>query len=636
MTYLFTNNQEIKNEVDGPISIAVYDSTGNNAHLNSNTYPLYVNLANNIIKISSDTSNPVVVSGDVTGNVKVSGDVTGNVLLKNNNVVVSGNVSLVDSNGNFNSNTYPLYVNSQITNLDNNPILVKYSDRTNTQLDTQERLRVTIPSQQWWYVPSIDKDTDLRFSESVVGTGANSYFIQNLASIYFTSGLTYSSNTALTGQVIRGSRRRHKIRPSVSHQFFTIHNWDGKEPNVTKRRGMFTAYNGIFFEVSDKLYAVVRRRLLDGTLVEKRIPCDQFSEDKLDGSGISGLDFRDTANTKLALTGYVANTTIKKTVSGSSEDVYNVTYTTSGNTSFISVGSKVTVTGVTPATYNGVAMIQSTTSNTITLSYTRNPGNYSSMSSGLLTHTNYHDMFNWWFDFNGGRTSKIRFGVNGATGPVVLHIEDFLGIISTQYENAPALMDRTEIINTGVPDYMPSFTTAGSSFNIEAEVELSPGFGVAKSSNTVILTKSSGQEYAVLAVGLRAGEPYQRGDVQIQSIEIIDIGNTNQNNYGVYEWRLVLNPTFDGTAVPAPTNIGKATRQWSFNTGTTITGGTTLTGGYLTSMQQEDVTNSLNFLNMGSNLTYDDADKVVLMVKIIANGTADGAILSTIRFIEAL
>jgi hypothetical protein len=609
MTYLFTNNQEIKNTQDGPISIAVYDTTGNTANLNSVQHPLYV--AGNV----GFTNNQVVVSNDLR---------------------ISGNVAIVDQYGHFNSTDYPVYVVSHVSNVENDPVLVKYADKTNPQLDAQERLRVTIPSQQWWYVPAIDKDGDLRFVESFAGANANSYFIQNLASVYLTSGTTYNSNTALTGQAIRGSRRRHKIRPGVSHEFFSIHNWDGAQPNVVKRRGMFTNYNGIFYEVTDKLYAVVRRRLLDGTLVENSIPFDQFSEDKLNGTGKSGLDFRESANTKLTLTGYVANSTVKKSITGSTEDVYNVTYTTSGNTSTLNIGSKVTVTGVTPTTYNGVAMVQSTTVNTITVSYTRNPGVYSSMSSGLLTHTAYHNMHNWWFDFNGGRTSKVRFGVNGVSGPVVLHVEDFVGNYATQYENAPALMDRTEIINTGVPDYMPSFTTAGSTYNVEAEVELNPGFGVAQSTNTVALVKSSGHEYAVLGLGLRAGEPYQRADMQIQGLQLIDLGNANQNNYGVYQWRLVLNPTLGGTAIPTPINVGKASRMWDYTTGTTLSGGIDLTGGYFTSTQTIDIKNALNFLNMGSNLDYTDADKLVLAVKIIANGTADGSILSSMTFIEDL
>lgn len=612
MTYLFTNNQEIKNTQDGPISIAVYDTTGDTANVNSITHPLYVagnvGLTSNQVFVTNDTAHPVNISG---------------------------NVAIIDQFGNYNSENHPVYVSSHVSNVENDPVLVKFADRTNPQLDAQQRLRVTIPAQQWWYTPSVDKDGDLRFQELFVGADANSHFLQNLANINITSGLTYNSNTALTGQAIRGSRRRHKIRPGVSHEFFSIHNWDGVQPNVTKRRGMFTNYNGIFYEVSDKLYAVVRRRLLDGTLVERKVPFDQFSEDVLDGTGESGLDFRESANTKLILTGYVTNSTIKKTIPASSEDVYNVTYTTSSNTAMIVVGSKATITGVTPSTYNGVVLIQSLTSNTITVSYPRNPGVYSSISSGLLTHTGYHHMNNWWVDFNGGRTSKVRFGVNGSNGPIVLHIEEFIDSIGTQYENAPALMDRTEIINTGIPDYIPSFTTAGSAFNIEAESELNPGFGIAQSTTAVTFNKDQHQEFAILGIALRAGEPYQRADLQLQGVDIVDIGNINQQNSGVYQWKLVLNPTLSGS-IPATTNVGKTARIWDYAAGVTVSGGIDLFGGYITSTSQIDVKTSLNFLNMGSNLDYSDSDKIVLVMKELTGGTGDGQIMASINFIEAL
>lgn len=40
MSYLFINNQEIKNTQDGPISVAIYDATGNSANTNSPSTPV--------------------------------------------------------------------------------------------------------------------------------------------------------------------------------------------------------------------------------------------------------------------------------------------------------------------------------------------------------------------------------------------------------------------------------------------------------------------------------------------------------------------------------------------------------------------------------------------------------------------
>lgn len=583
--------------------------------------------------------NVVVTSGNVNANV------SGNVVITSGSVDanVSGNVVafVYNANGTAVSNTAPLPItgNININTSANTPAFVKYADSTNVQLDATQRLRVAMQGQQWWYRPTIDKDGDLRFIESFAGTGANSFFVQNLGAIRLTSGNTYNANTSLTGQAIRISRRRHKIRPGASHQWFSIHNWQGITPNVTKRRGMFTQYNGIFFEVTDDLYCVIRRRLIDGTLSEDRIPRSSFSHDKLDGTGESGLDFRPTSNTQLALNSWAntANVTVS-----ASESVYNVRYNTTANTQTLEVGSMVTVSGMTPATYNGIAMVQSANSSTITLTYQDYPGAFSSMSSGLLTHTAYHNMQNWYFDFSGGATSKVRFGIHTVEGPQIIHIADYTGMrnLGTHFENAPALVDRTEIINTGIPAYIPSFTTAGTSVNVEAELELNPGFATADNNTGVVYTKTQTQEFAILGIGLRAGEPYQRADLQIQNLQIQDIANVNPQNSGVFFWRLVLNPTLGGDYADPGTATqllsGKASRHWHFTTNTTFSGGIDLMSGYFIQGGPIDVKTALNFLNTGSNIQYTDADKIVLIVKCLAGGSADSRIVASMNFIEAL
>jgi hypothetical protein len=39
---------------------------------------------------------------------------------------------------------------------------------------------------------------------------------------------------------------------------------------------------------------------------------------------------------------------------------------------------------------------------------------------------------------------------------------------------------------------------------------------------------------------------------------------------------------------------------------------------------------------LGSNIAYDDADKLVLVIKMPVDGTSDAALLATFNFIEAL
>ena len=504
----------------------------------------------------------------------------------------------------------------------------------NTQMDLSGRLRISYSGQQWWFVPMIDKDGDLRYGEYNTGTNSTCTFVQNLASVYLTSG------TADNGQATRYSRRRHKLRPGVSHQWFCSLNFDGIQPNVAKRAGMFTNFNGYFFEVSDDLYAVTRRRLTDGTLVETRVKRDEFSHDRLDGTGVvnpSGFNWLATTSSNLT----AASTTTVVAISTSTGNyAYQVTYTHDGTADDrFTVGDKVVVTGMTPTTMNNTPIITALTTNTVRLAYALNPGTFSSMSSGMISKngfTRHHTLF---MDFNGSRSGHVRFCIMGPLGPETLHVFDFSDDLGTASTNAPALMERMDIVNTGPVDHLPSMTTGGSSFNIEAELELNPGFGVASAAVPITFNKNTqvGSEFAVIGVGLRTGEPYQRADLQVNKLQMVDLGNLNPQNSGIFQWRLVLNPTLIG-AIPTPINAGKASRYWDYGQGITCSTGTgiTLMAGYAQGTFIGDTKTALNFLNMGSNLTYTDADKVVLFVKLLVGGTDNSSVVATIDFTESL
>ena len=498
-----------------------------------------------------------------------------------------------------------------------------------TQIDQSGRLRVSMPGVQWWYNSTVDKDGDLRMIESFT-SGATSLYIQNLANVFLTSG------TASNGKAIRLSRRRQKVRPGISHQYFGVWNWDGKQTNVVKRMGMYTSYNGYFFELSGtNMNVVVRRRLIDGTLVEERVEQNYWNGDKLDGNGPSKENWN-----ALTATGNIASWVSTTPINIGATTVWNVVYTmANGDADNFRQGSKVTVSGVTPSTFNGVALISNynTVTSRLTASYVTNPGTYSSMSNASMLQTGYHMMHTFWFDFMGGRTNRVRFGKVSDYGDIVLHTFNFDGLLGTAYENAPALTDRKEIFNTGAVAYTPSFTVDGVTFSVEAEADLNPGFGIANN-NTPIPYANVGEEYPILGVALREGEPYQRADIQIQSIQILDTINITSNSNGAsYAWRLVLNPTIGGT-IPAHTHIGRATRQWKYTQANTVSGGIDLVGGYCVSRSLDELRTSLNFLNLGSNVDNTDSDQVVLVVKMIAVGQGNngGAVVAHMNFIEAL
>jgi hypothetical protein len=489
-------------------------------------------------------------------------------------------------------------------------------------MDTAGRLRVAQSGQQWWYMPSVDADGDLRYQNQSSGTAATVSFVQNSAGVYLTSG------TDSTGVTIRASRRRHKVRPGASHVWTCGANFDGAQTSVTKRLGMFTNFNGMFFEVTDDLYVVIRRRLADGTLAEERVKRSDFNNDKLDGAGATGYNFNYT--TSASITAHVSTTS----VAVGATTVWQTVFATTQADHF-KLGTKVSVTGVTPTTFNDCPMVTARTNTSITLAYSTNPGSFTSLTSAILTQTSLHMYHAWYFDFEGHRSTHVRFGLMGPQGPDVLHVFDLGNQFGTAFENAPALMERAEVRNTGAVIHLPSLTVHGVSYNVEAELELSPGFGAA-SAGPVSFT-SNGQLTALIGLGLRSGEPYQRADMQVQSIELVDATNNASNkDFATYRWALLLNPNVTGSGTTTSINIGKTTRYWNYSTGTTVSGGIVLLQGLMTSQANADTKTALNFLNMGSNIDYTDADKVVLTLQQLNAGGAVGQIYSTINFIESL
>ena len=631
--------------VNANVSGSVIVSSGNvNANVSGNVVVTSGNI--NINSLPAITGN-VVISGnanivntpnvwitnkpDVTGNIIVSsGNINANVTQGTNPWIVSGNV-----NANVTQGTNPWIVQGNVTiNQDANvPSLVKYINTPNNlQLDMTQRLRVSPPLQTWWYAPTIDKDTDLRYIESNVGANSGSIFVQNLASINMSSG------TDSNGSFIRISRRRHKMRPGVGMSCTFSINWNGyvSGNSVVKRVGMFTNFNGVFFEMTTDLQIVIRRRLTDGTLVEKRILRENFNIDALNSTTTGIYDLRPLVINTSTITAFVSKTS--QAIPGDGT-VYKVVFTVADPGQFY-VSQKGRITGLSPILYNGTVMVTNISGNNITVVYNIDPGSFSTINGGKFEHTTLHKQYVFGFDFNGNRATSIRFFIDGPKGRTAIHQEDFGGEMSTPFSNAPAVSTRYEISCLSAPGFLPSFTASSEVVKVEAEAELNPGFGTAANNIGIPYTKTKTEEFAILGIGLRAGEPYQRADMQLQSVQITDIHNINPQNSGVLFWRLLLNPTLGGdyTAPGTATQIlvGKTSRCWRFTTSTTFSGGIELMAGYSTQAAPIDVRAALNFINLGSNIEYTDADKIVLVVRMLAGGSADSLIVANMNFIEAL
>ena len=596
--------------------------SANSVYGTSASQPSYTSVTNPITSVLVTTNNNTLsVSGIITNSLSAT--------------ILNPQIEITNDVGNpipiSTSQTLPISgavtVTNSISTIPTGTQGVTFTD--SVQIDQAGRLRVATPNTQWWYQASVDKDGDVRYNESFVA-GASSIFVQNLGSVNMTSG-----TTSVSGLAIRASRRRHKIIPGHSHEYAGVWNWDGQQTNVVKRIGIFTSFNGYFFELSGTdMNAVVRRRLADGTVIEERVNQSNWNGDTLDGTGPSGENWN-ALTTTAAITGWVSTTAVTPQ---NAIPVYNVVYGLSaGQVQNFRQGTKATITGITPSTYNAVGIIAKTdtTTNRLTATYLFNPGvSASNATAGSMYQSSYHMQHTYWIDFMGGRTNRVRFGKQSDYGQIVLHTFRFDGLLGTAYENAPTLTERKEIYNIGSVTSLPSFTVMGNSFNVESLVDATPNFCIARNDTGVAF--DNGQEFPVLGLAIRAGEPYQRADIQLNNVHLVDIANLdNNNNKAAISWRLVLNPSIQGT-LPTSTNIGKASRQWAYTTSNSVSGGQDLLGGYIVSTTTEDLNTQLNFLNMGSNIDNTDSDKIVLVCKLLNKGTANSSIVATMNFGEAL
>lgn len=600
--------------------------------------PWYLRNITQALALDETTGNVYMrtgISGDVIieGSVTIPGEVhanvysVGNVDISGNTLPVSGNILA------FQGDTpWEVTGNVVATQAEGTATYVKYANSENMQLDSAERLRISQAFDTWWFAPTVDKNVDFRYTEEEVGNGASSVFIQNLSSISLSSG------TDSNGSMIRMSRRRHKTRPSASMRAAFSVNWNGYDNTnaVTKRAGLFTTFNGAFFQVTDDLSIVIRRRLADGTLSEKIIPRSEFNLDVLDGT-MSPYDLRPNATDNFTSSITAVGPTTVVPVQNSTP-AYDVVLTVADRSKF-SVGMKGAISGITPSTFNGTVMVTAVSGPTgpgnITVTYITDPGVFTSLSTATFAYSTMHNQYIFGMDFNGNRISAIRFFVNGPYGRVVVHIERFGGPQSTPWANAPAMSTRYEVFNTIAPTFRPSFLTSSENVVVEAPPAENPAFGTAWNNTGVTYAKNTTVEYPIIGIGLRAGEPYQRADLRVSALQIIDIANINPQNSGVLFWRLLLNPTISGT-VPAPVNVGKASRIWQYTTATTFTGGIELISGYITQAIPIDVRTVSEFIDLGSNVAYTDADKLVLVVKQLVSGVSDAKIVANFNFIELL
>jgi hypothetical protein len=120
----------------------------------------------------------------------------------------------------------------------------------------------------------------------IVGTGSTVGFVTAQGLVDITVGV------GSTASVIRETAKVFSYQPGKSLQILNTFVMNPPKQNLRQRVGYFGADNGIYFELdgADGTTAYfVERSLVTGITSETRVPQSEWNQDKLDGTGASGL-----------------------------------------------------------------------------------------------------------------------------------------------------------------------------------------------------------------------------------------------------------------------------------------------------------------------------------------------------------
>lgn len=99
--------------------------------------------------------------------------------------------------------------------------------------------------------------------------------------------LTVSMNTA--GKRVRQTKMRFNYQPGKSHLMLMSFNLNGAQAGITKGEGYFDDSNGIFLQSEGTTVSFIRRTSTSGSPVDETIAQTEWSVDKFNGKGPSGV-----------------------------------------------------------------------------------------------------------------------------------------------------------------------------------------------------------------------------------------------------------------------------------------------------------------------------------------------------------
>jgi hypothetical protein len=197
------------------------------------------------------------------------------------NTVITNEVEIKNDAG----NAVPISRNTT-TNSDTNPIFVKGTADTSffapTQTDAFGRLRVSNPFTLFDSSFSIGDNIKVWDTSNTNNTSYR--FESNIACI----SMNLSTNSG--DRVYRQTRRYFQYQPGKSLLSLNTFVMNKGKANLRQRVGYYDTRNGIFLENESNVNYIVKRSYVTGDVVDTRIAQNQWNGDKLNGTGLSGLN----------------------------------------------------------------------------------------------------------------------------------------------------------------------------------------------------------------------------------------------------------------------------------------------------------------------------------------------------------
>jgi len=166
-------------------------------------------------------------------------------------------------------------------------------DDTTKQHTAKNRVKVSTNEITDFATYTQGKDDDI-WDQEITGTASAAH------DVYQAMVLLQVGDTA-GDEIKRQTKRVQRYIPGRQSEMSLVYRWFPLLPGVRRRAGIFDAKNGAYFEEDGAtFYCVIRRNTSEG-IVETRVARDDWSEDKLDGTGPSGITLNPSAIQQLVI-----------------------------------------------------------------------------------------------------------------------------------------------------------------------------------------------------------------------------------------------------------------------------------------------------------------------------------------------